>query len=75
MIGPRTAVMRAVLERAEQRGEIPAGRNLDILAIIYPALVAFRALMLREPADAAFIEDVLHDVLLPAAGAEPLPRS
>jgi AcrR family transcriptional regulator len=72
MIGPRTAVMRAVLERAEARGEIPAGRNLDILAIVYPALVAFRALMLREPADAAFIDVVLRDVLLPAAGADPV---
>ena len=68
MIGPRTAVMRAVLERAERRGEIPPGRNLDILAIVYPALVAFKALMLREPADATFIEDILRDVLLPAAG-------
>jgi AcrR family transcriptional regulator len=71
MIGPRTAVMRTLLERAEARGEIPSGRNLDLLATVYPALVAFHALMLREPTDAAFISDVLNDILLPAAGARP----
>lgn len=65
---PRITVMRIMLERAERRGEIPAGRNLDILANVVPAMIAWRSIMLREPADADFVRQVLEDVLLPAAG-------
>jgi AcrR family transcriptional regulator len=68
LTNPRITVMRIMLERAEQRGEIPAGRNLDVLANVVPALIAWRSIMLREPADAAFVRQVLDDVLLPAAG-------
>lgn len=68
LMKPRLTVMRIMLERAEARGEIPTGRNLDILANVVPAMIAWRSVMLREPADAAFVRQVLDDVLFPAAG-------
>lgn len=70
LMAPRITVMRIMLERADARGEIPAGRNLDILANVVPAMIAWRSILLREPADAAFVRQVLDDVLFPAAGLE-----
>lgn len=67
---PRITVMRVTLERAEARGEIPAGRNLELLANVVPAMIAWRSILLREPADASFVQQVLADVLFPATGVK-----
>ncbi len=69
MIHPRTAVMRAIFERAVERGEISPDRNLDLLVSLFPALIIQQVLISGELPDADFSWHVVHDVILPLATA------
>jgi AcrR family transcriptional regulator len=69
IVQPRTAAVRIVLERAQARGEIAAGRDLDALSMVVPAITAFRLVVTGEPVDEKLIESVIREVLLPASFA------
>lgn len=69
MIHPRTAVMRAIFERAVERGEVSSDRNLDLLVSLFPALMIQQVLITGELPDADFTWQVVHDVILPLATA------
>jgi AcrR family transcriptional regulator len=75
IIEPRAAVNRMFLRRAIDRGEIPPDCDVEMLANLTPAMVAFRLLMERKPVDANFLISFLDGVLLPAAGVDPRRRS
>jgi AcrR family transcriptional regulator len=59
--------LRQVFERAVARGEIPPGRNLDLLIPIFPALVIHHLLIFGELPDASFVAEVMNDLILPMA--------
>ena len=61
--------VREVFERAVARGEIPAGRNLDLLISVFPAMVIHHLLIFGELPDASFSARVLDEVILPLAVA------
>jgi AcrR family transcriptional regulator len=63
--------LRAVLDRAVARGEIPPDRDLTLVPDILHGLNALR-LMTGQPIDKAFIRRVFDDVILPLVTA-PVP--
>lgn len=68
IVEPRASINRVFLQRAVDRGEIPADVDIEQLAILAPSMVAYRVLVLRKPVDRAFLLGVLDDILLPAVG-------
>ena len=64
---PQIAVMRELLERAQRRGEIAADRNLDVLALVLPAIAAYRLIIDGEQIDRRFARLVVKEVLAPAS--------
>ncbi len=65
---PRARVNRLFLQRAVDRGEIAPVGDIDTLALVMPAMVAYRVLMLRRPVDREFLISLIDGVLLPAVG-------
>ncbi|MBT2517871.1 TetR/AcrR family transcriptional regulator [Streptomyces sp. ISL-90] len=68
IVEPRAAINRMLLERAIRRGEISPECDVETLAILMPAMAAFRTLVLRKPVDREFFVSLIDGVLLPAAG-------
>jgi len=68
IVAPRVALNRMFLQRAVDRGEIPADTDLDLIATISPSMVTYRALMLGIPATRDYLVALIDDVILPAAG-------
>src|SRR3954454_1806725 len=54
-----------VWERAEQRGEVPAGISTSVLSETTSALLVQRWLLTGEPVDEAYADQVLESVVLP----------
>jgi AcrR family transcriptional regulator len=67
IVQPGTGVMRLLLERAQKRGEIDPGRDLDTLALVAPAMVAYRLMIAGEQVDRQFLTSVVNEVLAPAS--------
>ena len=65
-------VLRLVLERAVDRGEVPRGRDLEFIIEIIPALFFSRVLTSGKPPDKAFAHRIVHEVIYPLA-TSPLP--
>src|SRR6476659_6378195 len=63
-------VVRAVLDHAVARGEIPAGRDLSLIPDVALGLNVLRVIT-RRPIDRVYVRRVLEDVILPLAGAPP----
>jgi len=61
--------LRQVFERAVARGEIPPGRNLDLLVSVFPALAIHHLLIFGELPDASFAAQVMNELILPLAVA------
>lgn len=63
----RIGDMAELFRRAQRRGEIPAGRDVQFLAQILPTMVFARTLTTCRPVDPAWLDQLIDDVLLPAA--------
>jgi AcrR family transcriptional regulator len=61
-------VVRAVLDHAVARGEIPSGRDLSLIPDVALGLNVLRV-MTGRPIDRVFVRRVLEDVILPLASA------
>jgi AcrR family transcriptional regulator len=61
-------VVRAVLDHAVTRGEIPAGNDLSLIPDVALGLNVLRVITGR-PLDRVYVRRVLEDVILPLAGA------
>lgn len=68
-IAPRMQGLRMVLERAQDRGEIGEGADLDLLASIVPALKFHHVVVLGECPTPAGLHRIVDQVLLPACAA------
>jgi AcrR family transcriptional regulator len=71
LVEPRAAANRIIFRRAIARGEISADCDIETLCMIGPAMVAYRVLMLRTPADREFMIGTIDRIILPAAGLRP----
>jgi AcrR family transcriptional regulator len=70
MIAPQAAAMRALLQRAKDRGEIPEDKNLEMLTLVLPAFSAYRAMIMNQPMDGPYVDAIIDDILIPASGAK-----
>jgi AcrR family transcriptional regulator len=68
IVEPRAAVNRIFMQRAIDRGEIPADCDIDTLSLISPSMAAYRVLILRKPVDREFLVSLIDGVLMPAVG-------
>jgi AcrR family transcriptional regulator len=68
IIRPRAEANKTLLRRAIERGEISSECELETLALITPAMTAYRVLVLQKPVDRAFLLSIIDGVLLPAVG-------
>lgn len=66
----RARLMRDLLDRAEQRGEIPPGRDLDMIATIAPAMISYQKVTSGKPLEPSYLERLIDTVILPLATAE-----
>jgi AcrR family transcriptional regulator len=71
IVEPRATLNRMLLERAIARGEVSPDCDVDTLAVLMPAMAAFRTLVQRKPVDREFLLSIIDGVLLPAAGVGP----
>ncbi|HME48500.1 TetR/AcrR family transcriptional regulator [Mycobacterium sp.] len=63
-------IIRSVLDRAVARGEVPAGRDLSLVADAAVGVNILRVVTGR-PIDRVFVRRVLEDLILPLAPAAP----
>ena len=66
-VASRVRLMRSILERAQERGELRAGLDLDMVASVAPAMIAHRKMVVGQPIDDAFVERMIDSVILPLA--------
>ena len=65
IVQPGMIAMRILLERAQERGEIDSSRDLETLALVVPAMAAYRLVVLGEQIDQQFVTSVVNEVLAP----------
>jgi hypothetical protein len=71
IVEPRAVAHRILMRRAADRGEISPDCDIETLSLITPAMVAYRALVLKKPVDRPFLISLIDGVLLPAVGLPP----
>lgn len=71
ILEPRTALLRALLERAQDRGEVPPDRDLDAIALTIPSTAVYQRMFLNEPLTREFVVRIVDGLMLPAAGVVP----
>ena len=62
-----TAPARKIYQRARERGEIPADRDLDLLTSIIPALIMYHLFMTGRFPDRAYSRRMIDEVVVPLA--------
>ncbi len=68
LVQPRVDVIRGLLERAAARGELHSpDADLDLLAGVPAAMIAYRLLVSGLPLDAEFLARMCDEVLVPLA--------
>ena len=72
-ISPRRAAARAILRGAVDRGELPAGLDLELGTDLLIAPLAFRTLVMRGRGDDEYLETLTNatEAALKAAAATP----
>ena len=76
----RVALMRGLLERAQERGEVPRDLDLDMVAAVAPAMITYHKTVEGKHPDEEFVTRMVDSVILPlatgrtAAPASPAPH-
>ena len=68
VIAPRAEINRRFLQRAIDRGEIPADIDIPLIAMISPSMVTYRTMMLGKPVDRDYLIGILDKIILPSVG-------
>ena len=72
-IGPKIAIGRAIYERAQERGEVRADIDLDLLAPALPGIILHRLFLMGQPPTEEVIAEVIDQVIIPAATSGTVP--
>lgn len=75
LVEPWAAAHRTMMQRAVDRGEIPATADVETISRILPTLAAYRALVERAPFDRDFLLTSIDVILLPALRHPPGPAT
>jgi AcrR family transcriptional regulator len=70
-MAPRQAELRTLLQRGVERGEVPRGREFDLLVTLFPALMLYRVVLRGEQPDPAYVAAIVDEVILPLATSTP----
>jgi AcrR family transcriptional regulator len=68
IVEPRASANRFLLQRAVDRGEIPADCDIDNLALLGQSMAIYRVLVLQKPVNREFVVQLIDGVILPAVG-------
>ncbi|HEX5090627.1 MAG TPA: TetR/AcrR family transcriptional regulator [Nocardioides sp.] len=68
VLAPKLAGSKALFERAKERGEIRADVDIELLAPALAGIVLHRFFLVGERPTKALIENVIDQIILPAAG-------
>ncbi len=71
MVTSKREASRAFIERAIQRGQLPATVDREVLDEIAPAIIFSRLIITGEPVDEAFVIHMVDDILLPVLAHSP----
>ena len=63
----RVSLMRGLLERAQERGELRDDIDLEMVAAVAPAMIAYRKMVAGHRIDDEFVEQMIDSVILPLA--------
>lgn len=66
-IAPKAAVARQIYERAQERGELRDGIDIDLVSTALPGIILHRMFLLGDPPTQDLIARVIDQVILPAA--------
>lgn len=66
---PRQLGLRTVLQRAQARGEVGPGADLDLFAAILPAMKFHDVVVRNQPRTAGRMRQIIEEILLPACAA------
>ena len=67
VVGPKAELSRSLFVRARERGEIPEGVDIDLLAPALAGIVLHRLYIMGEVPDEALVTRVIDQIILPAA--------
>lgn len=74
-LAPKIEVSRRIYARAQERGELAPGVDLDILTPALAGILLHRVFLLGLPVEATTVATVIDQIILPAAtGRAPLPK-
>lgn len=71
MVGPFVESQRLLMQRAVERGEVPADADVATVARITPAMTAYRLAVERRPVDVDELMHLVDVVVLPALRVAP----
>lgn len=66
-LSPKIEVSRRIFARAQERGDIAPGVDLDLLTPALAGILLHRVILLGLPVDATTVENVVDQIILPAA--------
>lgn len=64
---PHTRLMTELLERARLRGEVPPDRDIEMIATVGPAMIAYQKMTTGRPIESEFLERLIDRILVPLA--------
>jgi AcrR family transcriptional regulator len=67
VVGPKAAQARSMFERAQERGELGDGVDIDLLAPALAGIVLHRLFLMGSQPDEELITQVIDQIILPAA--------
>lgn len=71
IVEPRARANRLLLQRAIDRGEIPADCDTEKLSLLVTSMAMYRTMVQRKTANREFLVSVIDELLLPAVGLHP----
>lgn len=66
-------MLRPLLDRGRERGEVHPERDLDLLALVLPSMAFYQTVFAEHPLDAAVLTRLIDEILLPLAASAPRP--
>ncbi len=70
-LAPKIAVSRGIYERAQARGELAPGVDLDVLTPALAGILLHRVFLLGLPVEGRTVETVIDQIIVPAATGRP----
>lgn len=75
LVEPWADAHRRLMQRAVERGEIPASADVETVCQVVPIMAAYRALVQRRPFDREFLVSCVDGLLMPALQNAPVPSA